>query len=311
MKVCFCGLGSIGRRHLKNLTHLASAFGTMPEIHALRKTSNALDKDIEKLLAKQFADVRELDQDYDLAFITNPTSLHFETMKLMAKRANHLFIEKPIFDSGSYNIGEIESSPTGVYYVAGPLRYAPVIQALKKMINNQSVYCVRVICSSYLPDWRPGADYRQGYSAQKALGGGVDIDLIHEWDYIIALFGFPRKVHRICGKYSSLDIDANDTAVYIAEYENMVAELHLDYFGREPRREIELFTEQGSIIGDLIKNTITFSDGRPPIQFSESENDIYLREMRFFLDCIRSGRAFNNIGHCCAVLDVALGRGTS
>lgn len=311
MKVCFCGLGSIGRRHLKNLTRLAPAFGMTPEIHALRKTANALDENIEKLLAKQLSDERELAQDYDLAFITNPTSRHFETMKLMSRRAQHLFIEKPVFDSGAYDTDEIQTGPDGVYYVAGPLRYAPVIQALKRMISGQRVYCVRVICSSYLPDWRPGTDYRQGYSANKALGGGVDIDLIHEWDYMIALFGFPRRVYRICGKYSSLDIDSNDAAAYIAEYENMAAELHLDYFGRKPRREIELFTERATITGDLIKNAITFSDSRPPIQFSEDENDIYLREMRFFLDCIHSGRAFNNIRHCCAVLDVALGRGTA
>lgn len=310
MKVCFCGLGSIGRRHLKNFTRLTSAFGMKTEIHALRKTTNALGEDIEKLLAKQVFDTHELDWDYDLAFITNPTSQHFETIKQMAPRAKHLFIEKPVFDSGTNNVEEIKTTPDGVYYVAGPLRYAPVIQALKKIISAERVYCVRVICSSYLPDWRPATDYRQGYSARKALGGGVDIDLIHEWDYMIALFGFPRKVYKICGKYSSLEIDSSDAAIYIADYEKLAAELHLDYFGRVPRREIEIFTEKATITGDLIKNTITFSDSRPPIQFSEGENDIYLREMRFFLDCIHSGRAFNNIRHCCAVLDVALGRAT-
>lgn len=310
MKVCFCGLGSIGRRHLKNFTRLAPAFGMKAEIHALRKTTNALGEDIEKLLAKQVSDTHGLDRDYDLVFITNPTSLHFETIMQMAPRAKHLFIEKPIFGRDAYNVKEIETTPDGVYYVAGPLRFAPVIQALKKILSTERVYCVRVICSSYLPDWRPGTDYRQGYSAKKALGGGVDIDLIHEWDYMIELFGFPRKVYRICGKYSSLEIDSSDAAIYIADYEKMAAELHLDYFGRVPRREIEVFTEQTTITGDLIKNTITFSDSRPPIQFSEGENDIYLREMRFFLDCIHSGRAFNNIRHCCAVLDVALGRAT-
>lgn len=131
MKVCFCGLGSIGRQHLKNFTRLASAFGMKTEIHALRKTTNALGEDIEKLLTKQVFDTHELDLDYDLAFITNPTSLHFETIKQMAPRAKHLFIEKPVFDSGTYNVEEIKTTPDGVYYVAGPLRYAPVIQALK------------------------------------------------------------------------------------------------------------------------------------------------------------------------------------
>ncbi len=311
MKVCFCGLGSIGKRHLQNLTQLAAEMGTTPVVHALRATANPLDQDTKKRLARAATDVRELDWDYDLAFITNPTGLHFEALKLLAPRAKNLFIEKPVFDGGAYSLEAIKMRPGGVYYVAGPLRYAPVIGALKTLVVGRRVYCVRVICSSYLPDWRPGTDYRQSYSAQKALGGGVDIDLIHEWDYIVALFGFPKKVHRLCGKYSALEIDSCDAAVYIAEYDGMLVELHLDYFGRAVRREIELFTEQATVTGDLIRNTVAFSDGRPPIRFQEGENDSYLRELRFVLGCIESGRAFNNIRHCCAVLDIALGRGAT
>ncbi|HWP50916.1 MAG TPA: Gfo/Idh/MocA family oxidoreductase [Clostridia bacterium] len=309
--MCFCGLGSIGKRHLKNLMCLAPEFGITPEIHALRKTTRVLGDGLESLIEKHAAQVSELDQDYDIAFITNPTSLHFETMKRMASRAKNLFIEKPVFDSSTYDINDIKTRSDGVYYVAGPLRYSPVIEALQKIISSENIYCVRVICSSFLPDWRPGTDYRQGYSAQKVLGGGVDLDLIHEWDYIVMLFGFPRKIYRICGKYSHLDIDSADVAVYIAEYKNMVAELHLDYFGRETRRQIEVFTENATITGDLITNTVAFSDSRLPIQLNESENEIYLREMRFFLTSVQSEKAFNNIRHCCAVLDIALGRGTT
>ena len=195
-----------------------------------------------------------------------------------------------------------------MYYVAGPLRYSPVIQKLREIIGRQRVYSVRAICSSYLPDWRPGSDYRQTYSAKREWGGGVAIDLIHEWDYIVDLFGFPQKVYRICGKYSDLEIDSADIAVYIAEYKDMVAELHLDYFGRETRRQIELYTADGTITGDLLRNTVFFTNTGEPIQFTEDGNEMYLREMRFFLGCLREGKDFNTIRHSLAVLDIALGR---
>ena len=71
----------------------------------------------------------------------------------------------------------------------------------------------RVICSSYLPDWRPGVDYRTVYSAHKALGGGVTIDLIHEWDYLVDLFGVPQKLYNFKGTYSDLEIDSDDLSV--------------------------------------------------------------------------------------------------
>ena len=42
---------------------------------------------------------------------------------------------------------------------------------------------------SYLPGWRPGTDYRQSYSAQRRLGGGVLLDVIHEVDYAAWVLG--------------------------------------------------------------------------------------------------------------------------
>lgn len=65
------------------------------------------------------------------------------------------------------------------------------------------------------------------YSAHKALGGGVTIDLIHEWDYLVDLFGVPETICNIRGKYSDLEIDSDDLSIYIAQYPTLLAEVHL------------------------------------------------------------------------------------
>ena len=49
----------------------------------------------------------------------------------------------------------------------------------------------------------PAVDHRTVYSARKALGGGVTIDLIHEWDYLVELFGVPEKLYTFKGTYLS------------------------------------------------------------------------------------------------------------
>ena len=77
---------------------------------------------------------------------------------------------------------------------------------------------------------------------------GVSIDLIHEWDYLTWLFGFPDEVCNFRGKYSDLEIDSDDHSVYIAKYPDKQISLSLDYFGRIERREIELSTPTGSAI---------------------------------------------------------------
>ena len=80
------------------------------------------------------------------------------------------------------------------------------------------MHSVRAMCSSYLPEWRPGVDWKKCYSAHADMGGGVDIDLIHEWDYLTYLFGFPHNVYSIRGQFSDVTADSCDNAIYIGEY---------------------------------------------------------------------------------------------
>ncbi len=122
--------------------------------------------------------------EYDIIFITNPTFLHYETLKRCLTLSNNIFIEKPLFENSNYDLNELTIKDSGIYYIACPLRFNPVIDYLKEHLSKYSVYSVRVICSSYLPEWRNNIDYRNNYSAKKELGGGVSLDLIHEIDIL-------------------------------------------------------------------------------------------------------------------------------
>lgn len=309
MKVCFFGLGSIGQRHLINLVQICINKGVKLSVHAFRTTYKPIDNDLDRLIEKVILSESELDNDYDLTFVTNPSHIHFNTIMLMRSKTKHMFIEKPLVDSNKYDFDNLGLNEAGVYYVAGPLRFSSVIQYLKDdILRNEKIYSARVICSSYLPDWRPGVDYRNVYSAKKDEGGGVCIDLIHEWDYITHLFGFPEEVKCFCGKFSDLEIDSEDLAVYIARYKDKLVELHLDYFGRTPSREIQLFTREYTIVGDIINNTIKFSNNKAPITFRNERNDMYLQEMEFVVNRIIKGDTFNNIEPCRRVLDLCRGR---
>ena len=308
MKICFVGLGSIGQRHLKNFILVAKDYGINAKIHALRSSDKELPKEIAELVAKEITLESGLDHHYDIVFITNPTSEHFTTIKQMAGRTRNMFIEKPLAADADFLISDLGLSSEGVYYIAGPLRYSGVIKKLKELLQEERVYSIRAICSSYLPDWRPETDYRQSYSAQTEKGGGAAIDLIHEWDYITELFGFPEKACRLTGKCSHLEIDSEDIAVYIAGYRNMLAEIHLDYFGRKPRRSIELLTEKGMIAGDLIRGSISFTDGRRRLFLKEERNDIYLREMKFFMELVLREENYSNLEKGLAILKLALGK---
>ena len=119
--------------------------------------------------------------------------------------------------------------------------------------------------------------------ASITLGGGVTIDLIHEWDYLVDLFGVPQQLYNFKGTYSDLEIDSDDLSVYIAKYPTLLAEVHLDYFGRGYRRSIELFCRDGSYLADFGAGTLTLPDGTVQ-HYEEDVNRRYEREIEYFTD---------------------------
>src|SRR5690606_19349874 len=124
------------------------------------------------------------------------------------------------------------------------------------MIAGERVNEVNVYCGSYLPDWRPGVDFRKVYSANKELGGGVHIDLIHELDYVFWLWKEPRKTRAFFSNTSSLDISAFDYANYLWTYDGFSVSIVLNYYRRDPKRTLEIVTEQATYQVDLLNNTI-------------------------------------------------------
>ena len=229
---------------------------------------------------------------YDVAFVTNPTNLHYQVLKKLKGKASFYFIEKPIFESCNYewnNLGINENNA----YIACPLRHSQTYKKLKEIADNNKVFSARIICSSYLPEWRPNTDYRKNYSAIRALGGGVTLDLIHEIDYLVDLFGFPEKTLNMHGKFSNLEIDSDDLSVYIALFKDKICEVHLDYFGREYRRTAELFTSQGTIVANFKKDTINLPDGLVINCGNNGKTNIY-KEMEYFVDFI-TNKAIKNI----------------
>ncbi len=310
MDVLFVGLGSIGTRHLNNLHEIARRRGIPVHADALRSGTRPLREGAARLLRNQYTGVEQLPPRYDAIFITNPTSMHRDTLAALRGRAEALFIEKPIFDDPDADLAALglADDQGQKAYVAAPMRWCGTMLALKEKLPGLRPYSARVICSSYLPDWRPGVDYRTVYSAHRDLGGGVTIDLIHEWDYLVELFGKPLEMHHFKGTYSDLEIDSDDLSVYIARYPTMLAEVHLDYFGRQYRRSIELFCKEGTVVADFGAGTLTLADGTVE-HWDEPVNQRYLREMAYFLDYAQNGtgESVNTPATALDVLKLTLG----
>ena len=283
LKVCFVGIGSIAKRHISNIKNHLNEYNC--QIDAFRSSNKPLTDDISEYITNEYHSYGDVPKDYDAIFITNPTRFHYDTLKLFKDNSNNFFIEKPIVDFNDLN-KNFDEFKSKICYVACPLRHGNVIKYIKENIDLNDVNGVRSICSTYLPEWHPNEDYRKSYSSKKELGGGVSIDLIHEWDYLTYLFGMPDDVYSILDKVSDLEIDTEDIAIYIAKYQNMLLELHLDYFGRFPIRELMIFNKDETIIGDIYNNKIMFKNSNEIIDFNEERNDYQIEELKYFFNLI-------------------------
>ncbi len=303
-KIAFVGMGSIGKRHLGNVCDLIKSKGGKCTVDLYRSSMNReLPADVVALVSNQYLYENPVQDNYDMVFITNPTSMHLETAVKFRPYTKAFFIEKPVFrdfDVDADVVSMLDEIPS---YVACPLHYNPVLQYVKQNVDLSKVISVRAMSSSYLPDWRPGQDYRQTYSAHASLGGGVDIDLIHEWDYLTWIFGMPTDCYGIVGRFSNLEIDSSDTALYVAKTNQMTFELHLDYFGRNTQRTLEIFTHDDTIQCDLIAGTIKYLKAGKSVNVSAERNMFQMAEIMHFFDIVE-GRIENdsNVEHGIKVL---------
>ena len=289
-KIAFVGLGSIATRHLKNVAAYLSNRGDTYSIDLYRSQMRPLTEELQSLVSEVYlyADEIPADRQYDVVFVTNPTSMHYETLEKFCKNTKSFFIEKPVFDSTSVDESIFEKLNGIKSYVACPLRYNAVLQYVRENVNTKDVIAVIAISSSYLPDWRPGQDYRKTYSAHKDLGGGVSIDLIHEWDYLTWLFGMPTECKQVISKVSNLEIDSDDLAVYIGRNEKTLFELHLDYFGRQTLRTLDLFSEADTIHCDLIGGIVSYLKEGKTVKLESERNAFQMKEIEHFFEIINN-----------------------
>lgn len=302
MKVLIIGLGSIARKHISALKEIEPGVA----ITALRSTLNSKEVDGIKDIY-DWAEIQE--ENPDFIIISNPTSFHYDTLKKIGSSKIPLFIEKPLFDKAGLETDILEQeitqkgTPT---YVACNLRFLDSLKKIKEIVTKETVNEVNVYCGSYLPDWRPGVDYKTVYSANKEMGGGVHIDLIHELDYLYWIFGIPLNTNSFFRNRSSLCITAYDYANYIWEYTGFSVSVILNYYRRDLKRTFEIVCDSGTFLVDLFKNTISFNE---VIIFESKQKtiDTYIEQMSYFIDSVlKKNKSFNTISDANKVLNLCI-----
>lgn len=263
MNVLVVGYGSIGARHARILSEL----GCHTAIVSGRKVDfQIVYPDLVAALAAEHP---------DYVVIANETNQHQNTLSELAKLGytGTVLVEKPLFS----NWAELPDQPFRKLFVAYNLRFHPIIQRLKTLLEGEEILSVQSYVGQYLPDWRPATDYRASYSASAEQGGGALRDLSHELDYLTWMLGKWERVSALGGHLSSLEITSDDIfALMLVTPLCPIVTLQLNYLDRKTRRFVLVNTSDHTIEADLIKGSITIDRD---IELFTTERDVTYRSM--------------------------------
>lgn len=298
-RILIVSLGSIGVRHLHNLRRL------LPDarIAVLRRPEAEADEAIAAGADEVLYSLQDA-----LAFaphagiVASPAPFHVEVAEALARAGVPLLIEKPLSDEPAPAAALVSlCRESSVMLAVGyNLRFLPSLRAVREQIGQGAigdVFSVRAEVGQYLPDWRRGTDYRQGVTAQAQLGGGVLLELSHEIDYLLWMFGMPSRVTAVGGRSGQLDIDVEDIVELTMQYEQpwRLLSVHLDMLQRRPYRRCRMTGTQGSIEWDALADVVCLHRLQEEVPrllqgvTLTDKNDMYVDELRDFLASVATG----------------------
>ena len=286
------GAGSAGSRHARLLAAAgAKVIVTDPDGERARAVTDAADTlPYEGVLART--------GEFEGVVLASPTSAHEEqALEVLAGagRGTKVLVEKPLAltAAGARRVAEAAGDRVMVGY---NLRLHHPVERLMGVVHDGMVGRVlhaRLWFGSYLPDWRPGVDYRATYSARAELGGGVLFDAIHELDLLVWLVGTDvRAIAGVVERVGDLEIDVDDLAVgTFRTADGAVAVVTLDYLSRAYRRGIEVVGTDGTARLDWARGVVELerADGVTVEQATAPVTESYRRQAERFVAWIADG----------------------
>ena len=306
MRFLIAGLGSIGRRHFRNLIALGerdvillrTRKATLPDDEL---TGYPVETNIQEALEKHTPDA---------VIVANPTSMHLEIAIPAAQAGCHILLEKPVSHSlERLDVLQKAVEKSGSKILVGfQFRYHPTLNKARELIQSNTlgrILTVHAHWGEYLPQWHPWEDYRQSYAARSDLGGGVIVTLTHPLDYLRDLLGEVESLYSFNGHMSPLAVDVEDVAEIGLKFRNgALGGVHVNYFQRPPVHRLEIVGTDGTLRWDNANGILhhykmpasfgSFSD-QPPAPVIESfsppegfeRNQLFVAQTRHFIEVVR------------------------
>lgn len=315
MKVLVCGLGSIGMRHVRNLSQLPCQL----TVWHYKKLDDHRARTLKESAITLIPNIESALEQSDAVVIATPTDTHHDIASKALILNKHIYFEKPLSNRLFNAEPFLLRDPTIVIEVGCQLRNHPSLVKLKDVLSKDDTpLTYSFVMGHRLEFWRPGNDYQNSFTSDTSRGGGALYELVHMVDLSIMLFGKITAVFCKTYRTRQLSISDEDTCLLTIEHHSGVkGQIQLDMVSPEYRCWVEivglnklynLSLTEGTLYA---RSTLSNSEVVSRLDNDHNRNTLFIDHMRHFIKCCTSPLplppvcSFEESYHALEVLDAA------
>lgn len=166
MKFLIIGLGSMGKRRIRNLQYLKAG-----EILGFDKNEERRKEAESKYGIKTFRDFKETIGDKSDAFIiSTPPDIHNEYIKLAIENKKPAFVEASVILEGLDELNNFAKEENVFIAPSCTFKFHPAIKKIKEIVDKGDygkITNFTYYLGQYLPDWHPHEKHKEFLRWQK------------------------------------------------------------------------------------------------------------------------------------------------
>lgn len=306
MKFLIIGLGSMGKRRIRNLQFLKAG-----EILGFDLKEDRRKEAEEKYKIKTASILQNVDfNTIDAFIISTPPDKHNEYIKLAINNKKPAFVEASVILEGLEEASQMAKEKNVFIAPSCTFRFHPVVKDIKKIVKSGTfgkITNFTYYLGQYLPDWHPWENVKDFYVGKKETGGAREM-VPFELTWLVDIVGLPQKIAGFYGKTMDVGADIDDTYVFSLDFGNVLGNITIDVVARYANRSLILNMERGQIVWRWDENMMKVYDAQnqkwviyhyPQGQTQAGYNkniieDMYIEEMKTFIDAVLGRGSFPN-----------------
>lgn len=306
MKVLQIGLGSMGKRRIRNLDALG--------IKAV--TGFDLRDDRRKEVGNKYhiPTISKLNEDIisesDVFIVSTPPDRHLKYMQLAVKHRKPAFVEASVIREGLEKLREIAKKKDVLIVPSCTLKFHPGVETIKEIVLSGKygrICNFTFIMGQYLPDWHPWEDIRDFYVSKRETSASREM-VAFELTWLFGITHYPEEVFAFYGKTHDMGVNIDDTYNVNLKFKDFLGTLVVDVVSRYATRSLIMNLEKAQIRWNWDEKVVKLYDAEnkrwvhyyePAGQAEAGYNvniieKMYIEEMRAFIDAVYGIKPFPN-----------------